>query len=343
MRRTDFSFDLPKSLIAQQPLKNRSDSRLLHVAADGPVRHLAFPDLAQCLRPDDLLVLNDTQVIPARVTGSKPSGGRLELLLERATGERNGLFQVRSSKPLKTGAEIVLGADAERIVARVHRRHGEFYEIEFPEPLLDWLIAHGHVPLPPYIRRAADAADRGRYQTVYARRPGAVAAPTAGLHFDSEFLDLLRGRGVRLGYITLHVGAGTFQPVRADDLSRHVMHGERIRVDTEVCEMVAATHAQGGRVVAVGTTVVRALEAAAQDGHLEPCDGETDLFVVPGYRFRVVDALLTNFHLPESTLLMLVCAFGGQDSVLAAYGEAVKQRYRFFSYGDAMLLERSGD
>lgn len=342
MRRQDFSYALPPELIAQHPLPERTASRLL--VLDGGSGHYTdrmFRELPEWLRPDDLLVFNDTRVIPARLFGRKPGGGKLELLIERILDAHTALAQARASKPLRIGMPLRIADTAE---ARVVGRDGEFFRLEFPDVTLpDFLYQHGHVPLPPYIRHADGTDDRERYQTVYARVPGAVAAPTAGLHFDQALLDRLAGRGVRREFVTLHVGAGTFQPVREEDVLQHHMHSEQAHVSQAVCDAVADTRRRGGRVVAVGTTAVRSLEAAAADSVLAPFSGETSLFIYPGYRFRVVDALITNFHLPESTLLMLVCAFAGRESVLAAYRHAVETRYRFFSYGDAMFITPAPD
>lgn len=333
MRLEDFSYALPEHLIAQTPSPRRDASRLLRVLADG-VEHRSFADLPDLLRPDDLLVLNDTRVIPARLRGEKDSGGRAEVLVERIESEYQALCQVRVSKPLKAGR--TLRVDGVRL--EVEGRAGEFYRLRFGEPVMTVLEASGDVPLPPYIERAPDAADEDRYQTVFARSPGAVAAPTAGLHFTQALLDAI---GVPRATVTLHVGAGTFQPVRTSDLSRHRMHCERWRVPAETASAIDACRDRGGRVVAVGTTVVRTLESAADAaGTVRAGEGETDLFITPGFRFRAVDALLTNFHLPQSTLLMLVCAFAGYQRVIAAYRAAVAAEYRFFSYGDAMFLER---
>ena len=340
MRRQDFTYALPEALIAQQPLAQRSASRLLHLAAESPLRDLVFTDLRRLLRAGDLLLLNDTRVIRARLRGRRASGGRVEALIERLLGEREALVQLRGGKSLAPGARLEFAGGGQRVMATVGDRQGEFFQLVFDLPLREWLDDVGELPLPPYITRAADALDEHRYQTVFGRHPGAVAAPTAGLHFDAELLTQIQAAGIQIGTLTLHVGAGTFKPVRVDDLATHRMHAERVVVSGEVCAQVAATRARGGRVVAVGTTVVRALESAAAGGTLAPFDGETALFITPGYKFRVVDALLTNFHLPESTLLMLVCAFGGCEAVLGAYRYAVQQRYRFFSYGDAMFIER---
>jgi S-adenosylmethionine:tRNA ribosyltransferase-isomerase len=336
MRRADFHFELPPELIAMAPPAVRTGGRLLALSAPaGTCRDLAFTDLPSLVAPGDLLVFNDTRVIPARVHGRKASGGRIELLLERAEGARRALVHARASKGLREGAVIALPGGYS---ARMLGREGDLYRLEFSGPVLPFFEAHGEMPLPPYIARAASPEDRERYQTVYARHPGAVAAPTAGLHFDAALLQALEAAGVRRAFVTLHVGAGTFQPLRVDDIDAHVMHAERVSVSAATCEAVAATRAAGRRVIAVGTTVVRSLEAAAAGGRLEPLQGETRLFIRPGYRFRVVDALLTNFHLPESTLLMLCAALVGREALLAAYAHAVRARYRFFSYGDAMFL-----
>lgn len=338
MRRADFAYDLPAELIAQHPAPQRTGSRLLYLHGDtGVIEDKRFVDIVELLRPHDLLVLNDTRVVPARVVGAKPSGGRVELLLERVLGANRILAHVRASKPLRPDVPIDLPGGVQ---ARFISRREDLFELELSQEPLAYFLAHGSMPLPPYIERSATAEDVTRYQTVYAREPGAVAAPTAGLHFDAGLLDQCRQTGTRLAHVTLHVGAGTFQPVRVEDIARHRMHAERVSVSASVCEAVRATRRAGGRVIAVGTTVVRSLETAAQSGELQPFEGETRLFVTPGYRFKVVDALLTNFHLPESTLLMLVCAFGGYEQVMKAYRHAVNRRYRFFSYGDAMFLER---
>ncbi len=340
MRRADFAYDLPEDLIAQRPPIERSGSRLLHLErASARLQDLRFTDLPTLLRAGDLLVFNDTRVIPARVIGNKPTGGQVEILLERVLDGRRILAHAHASKPLRADVPVALPGGVE---ARYVGRRGDLFEIELSTDPLQYFEQHGSMPLPPYIARAAEADDATRYQTVYAREPGAVAAPTAGLHFDEAMLARCRQMGVSTAFVTLHVGAGTFQPVRVDDLAQHRMHAERVSVGADVCAAIERTHAAGRRVVAVGTTVVRSLEAAAaQHAKLAPFAGETRLFITPGYRFAVVDALLTNFHLPESTLLMLVCAFGGYDAVMQAYRHAVSERYRFFSYGDAMLLERA--
>lgn len=338
MRKSDFNFDLPPALIAQAPLPERVASRLLTLdGSNGVLADRQFTDLPMLLRPGDLLVFNDTRVIPARLLGEKDTGGRIEVLLERVLGERRVLAQMRASKPPKPGQALRLDGG---VVANVLARQGEFYEIEFElhEPLLTVLERIGHVPLPPYIDRVDTKADHERYQTVYAQAPGAVAAPTAGLHFDVPLLERLTALGVEQAFITLHVGAGTFQPLRVEEIEKHRMHKEWLTVSADSAARVQAARRDGRRVIAVGTTVVRALESAAGNGHVTAFNGETDIFIYPGYRFRVVDALITNFHLPESTLLMLVCALAGTDKVLRAYRHAVAQRYRFFSYGDAMFV-----
>ena len=340
MQRSDFSFHLPPELIAQSPLAERAASRLLCLDDRGRIHDRAFRDLSLLLRAGDLLVLNDTRVIPARLLGEKESGGRVEVLVERVLDEHRVLAQLRASKPPRTGARLHLeGA----ITAQVTGREGDFYLLELAgqDDVLTLLERHGHIPLPPYITRPDTQADRERYQTVFARQPGAVAAPTAGLHFDVAFLEQLRAQGIETAQVTLHVGAGTFQPLRVEHLDAHVMHAEWVEVNARTCERIAQTKARGGRVVAVGTTVVRSLETAARNAVLQPYTGDTRLFITPGFEFHVVDALITNFHLPESTLLMLVCAFAGYAPVLQAYRHAVDQRYRFFSYGDAMYLERA--
>jgi S-adenosylmethionine:tRNA ribosyltransferase-isomerase len=338
MQRSDFHYDLPESLVAQAPLARRGDSRLLVLPAPGDLLDRQFSDLPGLLREGDLLVFNDTRVLPARLYGVKDSGGKVEILIERFVGDDRVVAQVRASKAPKAGGVIRVGEHE----IRVEGREEDFFQLHAPRSTFaEIMSAHGHMPLPPYIRRADSAADQERYQTVYAQRPGAVAAPTAGLHFDDAMLATLAGLGINSTRITLHVGAGTFQPVREQDLDRHRMHSEWLEVGEAAVADIAATRAAGGRVVAVGTTSVRSLETAADDdGVVQPYRGETQLFIRPGYRFRAVDVLLTNFHLPESTLLMLVCAFAGYDRVMAAYHHAVDRRYRFFSYGDAMLLER---
>jgi S-adenosylmethionine:tRNA ribosyltransferase-isomerase len=339
LKKSDFHYDLPVGLIAQQPLPERSASRLL--VADAPHRALAdrsFHELPELLRSGDLLVFNDTRVLPARLFGRKPSGGAVEIMLERITGTHTATAMLGVSKKPREGSLIELDGGPP---VRVLGRDGQFFELRFEcsEPLEKVLLRIGHMPLPPYIARPDDASDAERYQTVYARRSGAVAAPTAGLHFDAALLDALRARGVDSGYITLHVGAGTFQPVRAEKVEDHEMHREWLNVGAELVEKIHHTRARGGRVIAVGTTVVRALETArGAHGEVEPFAGETRIFIFPGYRIASVDGLITNFHLPESTLLMLVSAFAGREFVLSAYRHAVDKRYRFYSYGDAMLV-----
>ena len=342
MLRSDFSYDLPEALIAQSPLPERGASRLLCLdGGTGALEDRRFGDIVDLLRPGDLLVLNDTFVVPARLHAVKDTGGRVEILLERIVGGSRALVQLKASKATKPGARIDMPDGSS---ATVLAREQSFYILEFERDPARLFERWGRVPLPPYIRRPDAAEDRDRYQTVYAKAPGAVAAPTAGLHFDEDLLARLAARGVARAFVTLHVGAGTFQPVRETDVRRHVMHRERVEVDESACRAVRQTKESGGRIVAVGTTAVRCLEAAAESGELRPFAGDTGLFIYPGYRFHIVDAMITNFHLPESTLLMLVCAFAGEDRVLAAYRHAVEQRYRFFSYGDAMwVTRRSGD
>jgi S-adenosylmethionine:tRNA ribosyltransferase-isomerase len=338
LKKSDFHYELPEELIAQAPLPERSASRLLLVPPDeGAFSDLHVRDLPGLLQPGDLLVFNDTRVIPARLFGQKDSGGRVEILIERLLPEEQARAQVRASKSPRAGSWIVLDGGGR---AEVLGREGEFYLLRFEveDGLEPWLLRVGRLPLPPYIRREPGQDDAERYQTVFAKQVGAVAAPTAGLHFDEALLEALRQRGVQFGHVTLHVGAGTFQPVRVDDLREHTMHSEWLNVGAELVAQVRRTREAGGRVVAVGTTVVRALESAMRDGELQPFAGETRIFIFPGYRIRSVDALLTNFHLPESTLLMLVSAFAGRERMFEAYRHAVGQRYRFFSYGDAMLL-----
>jgi S-adenosylmethionine:tRNA ribosyltransferase-isomerase len=338
LKKSDFHFELPDELIAQAPLAERSASRLLVVdAPNGALEDRRFSDLVELLAPGDLLVFNDTRVIPARLYGRKETGGAVEILIERITGAYEARVQLGVSKKPKAGSRILLDDGSG---ATVTGRDGEFFVLKFDadEPIEKRLVKLGRMPLPPYIARDADAADAERYQTVYARETGAVAAPTAGLHFDKPLLDALAARGVGFGFVTLHVGAGTFQPIRAERIENHVMHSEWLNVGAELVEKIRDTRERGGRVVAVGTTVVRALESATREGELAPFAGETRIFIFPGYRIASVDALVTNFHLPESTLLMLVSAFAGRERVLAAYRHAVEQRYRFFSYGDAMLI-----
>ena len=334
----DFDYELPPELIAQFPLPERTASRLLVV--DGARREdRRFADLPGLLHPGDLLVFNDTRVLRARLHGLKDSGGRVEVLIERPVGRHEALAQIRASHAPWPGSRLRLeGALEVDVVAR----DGAFFLLRFPaaDDLVDLLERHGKLPLPPYIQRPAEASDEARYQTVYAQARGSVAAPTAGLHFDQPLLDALRAKRVELAWLTLHVGAGTFQPVRGDDLSQHRMHRERYVIPADTAAALVAARARGGRIVAVGTTTLRALEAAAQEGGILAGPGETDLFILPGFRFRTADALITNFHLPKSTLLMLVSAFGGLENLRQAYRHAVAERYRFFSYGDAMFIKR---
>ncbi|WP_027966056.1 tRNA preQ1(34) S-adenosylmethionine ribosyltransferase-isomerase QueA [Halomonas halocynthiae] len=344
MQRADFHYELPDTLIARYPSQQRSDCRLLCVDGhSGELSHQRFIALLDKLAPGDLLVFNDTRVIPARLHGHKASGGKVEMLLERPLDAHRGLAHLRSSKSPRPGTELIFEGG---IKAVVEGRREALFELRFAgeTPLIELLERHGHMPLPPYITREDELADRERYQTVYARRDGAVAAPTAGLHFDETLLSKLAANGVESAFVTLHVGAGTFQPVRADDIRDHAMHSEWIEVNETVCEQVRAAQARGNRVIAVGTTSVRCLESAclnSSDGQIAPYRGDTDIFIYPGYEWRVVDALITNFHLPESTLLMLVSSFAGFDTVMTAYKEAVREGYAFFSYGDAMYLTRT--
>jgi S-adenosylmethionine:tRNA ribosyltransferase-isomerase len=338
-RITDFDFALPPELIAQAPLPARGASRLLHLdGARGVCADRRFEELAQLVAPNDVLVLNDTRVINARLRGTKSTGGAVEIMLERVLSERRALVQMRASKALRPGTAISL---PQGLSANVIERQAEFFVVEFSVAVFDVLERIGTLPLPPYIAHAPDASDQERYQTVYARAPGAVAAPTAGLHFDQAMLARVQRVGTQVCFVTLHVGAGTFLPVRVENLAEHRMHSECFSVPHATVDTIAACRARGGRVLAVGTTSLRALESAAADGELRAASGETALFITPGYRFNIVDRLLTNFHLPRSTLLMLVCAFGGHEALMRAYRHAVEQRYRFFSYGDAMLIERA--
>ncbi len=334
----DFDYDLPGELVAQHPAPERTASRLLRLARDGVSDH-AFAALPELLAPGDLLVLNDTRVVKARLHGAKESGGKVEVLVERVLDDREALAQVRASHAPLPGGRLRLDGGVE---ATVIGRDGDLVRLRFAgdAAVLELLERHGAVPLPPYITHAPTVADESRYQTVYARAPGAVAAPTAGLHFDAALIERLRGRGVELAFLTLHVGAGTFQPVRTREIAAHRMHAERYEIPAATAAAVQSARARGTAVIAVGTTSLRALEAAAHGGDVVAGAGETDLFITPGYRFRVVDRLVTNFHLPKSTLLMLVAAFAGLDPVRTAYRHAIAARYRFFSYGDAMLVDR---
>jgi S-adenosylmethionine:tRNA ribosyltransferase-isomerase len=343
MQRTDFNYYLPPHLIAQQPNRYRASSRLLWVnSPPEPFQNRRFIDLPHLLSPGDLLIFNDTRVIPARLLGRKSSGGKIEILVERLLDNNQILAQIRASQPPPAGMWLYLNGG---VAIQVLQRIDNFFQLQFDDPrsVEEILHAIGQIPLPPYIRRAPTELDSIRYQTVYARQPGAVAAPTAGLHFDQSMLTQLQTRGIEMAFITLHVGAGTFAPVRVEDIHQHVMHSEYMQVSPQVCEQIRTTKARGGRIIAVGTTCVRAVEAASVDGNIQPYSGETRLFITPGYRFQNVDALLTNFHLPQSTLLMLVCAFAGKDWVLAAYRHAVEHEYRFFSYGDAMLVSHNSN
>ena len=338
MKVSDFHYDLPERLIASEPLPNRTDSRLLVLDPEtGRLTDRQFPAIRDYLRDGDLLVLNDTRVLPARLYGRKASGGAVEILLERLTGGPEALAQIRASKTPKPGTRLLLEGD---VPVEVLGREGDFFRLRFPDapPLPQLLERHGHMPLPPYIKRQDTDADRERYQTVFADKPGAVAAPTAGLHFDEPLLEALQAMGVATASLTLHVGAGTFQPIRSETIEGHQMHAEWLSVPASVCEAIRRTRARGGRVIAVGTTVVRALEAAAAPGELAPFEGETEIFIYPGFDFRVIDGLITNFHLPGSTLVMLVSALAGRQAILDAYRHAVREQYRFFSYGDAMLI-----
>lgn len=341
MKRQDFYFDLPEHLIAQQPAAQRRDSRLLVMAQQGII-DANFPDLLDFLEPNDLLVFNNTRVIPARLFGIKASGGKVELLIERVIDSETILTHIRSSRSPKPGT--ILSIENAFDVEVIGRQDALFIVkvVDNNCSALELIESHGHMPLPPYIERQQDQeADKERYQTVYGEKPGAVAAPTAGLHFDEQIMQDIKAKGVDIGFVTLHVGAGTFKPVQVDDISEHVMHSEYLEVSPELVAQVKAARSKGGRVIAIGTTSVRCLESAAsfsEDGHVAPYQGETDIFITPGYQFKEVDVLLTNFHLPESTLIMLVSALAGYERTMSAYKHAVEQEYRFFSYGDAMLV-----
>ena len=342
MQVSDFDFDLPDAQIARFPAEDRTGSRLLCLDGNGgAIKHRQFADIEQLLEPGDLLVLNNTRVIPARLYGQKETGGKIEVLIERVVEDNLALAQVRASKSPKPGSVLLLADGAVPVV--VEGRRDFLFVLRFASQVLPLLLEHGHMPLPPYIDRADGDSDRLRYQTVFAAKDGAVAAPTAGLHFDEALLARLEARGVRKAFVTLHVGSGTYQPVRVEKIEDHVMHAEYIEVSEEVCQAVRDTRAQGKRVVAVGTTSVRSLESASVSGEIAPFQGDSSIFIYPGYQFRSVDLMVTNFHLPQSTLLMLVSAFAGREQVLAAYHDAVDQQYRFFSYGDAMLLTRKVD
>ena len=338
MKLTDFQFELPDALIAQFPSKQRTASRLLSVDGN-EFDDLHFTDFISLLRTDDLLVFNNTKVIPARLLGIKETGGKIEVLVERVLDDRRVLAHIRSSKSPSAGRKLVLENSLD---VEVLGRQGALFELYFhvDGTVSEALELYGRLPLPPYIERDVEKEDRDRYQTVYAEHSGAVAAPTAGLHFDQAMLDKIKTLGIKTAHVTLHVGAGTFQPVRVEDVKTHIMHSERIDVSEDVCEQVRATRQRGGRVIAVGTTSVRALESASRSGQIEAFSGETDIFIYPGYEFKSVDAMVTNFHLSESTLLMLVSAFSGKETIMSAYEHAIEQKYRFFSYGDAMFLTR---
>ena len=344
MKVSDYHYDLPDALIAQYPPEKRSASRLLTVLKDAPLSNKSIGDIVDYLAPGDLMVLNNTRVIPARLHGQKDTGGRIEVLLERVTDSHEFIAQIRASKAPKIGQSLKIDGD-DTVTLTVVGRQDSFFVVQTNQQgsLFEWFEKVGHMPLPPYIERSDDQQDMDRYQTVFAEQQGAVAAPTAGLHYDDELLARIREKGVQIKTVTLHVGAGTYQPVRVDTIDEHIMHSEYVEVSQEVCDAIKQTKSNGGRVVAVGTTVVRSLETAARaskDDLIEPFSGDTDIFIFPGFAFKVVDLLQTNFHLPESTLLMLVSAFAGYERIMKAYQHAVENEYRFFSYGDAMLLER---
>lgn len=338
MKISDFDFELPAERIARFPLENRSDSKLLQVTDQG-LSHSSFKEVVELLQPNDLLVFNNTKVIPARIFGRKTTGGRVELLVERVLDQTKMLAQVHVSKPPKVGDKLLFDRDIEM---EVLGRSQQFYELQCKHPtmtLLEVIEAIGTIPLPPYMHREAQANDIERYQTVYAQHKGSVAAPTAGLHFDKELLAAIARKDVSFGYVTLHIGAGTFAPIRVQDIYEHKMHAEYIEVSQTLCDQIKNTKNKGGRVIAVGTTTIRSLETASQSGEIQPYYGDTSIFIYPGYEFHGVDALITNLHLPQSTLMMLVCAFGGYENIMAAYQCAIKENYRFYSYGDAMWIE----
>ena len=340
MKLTDFDYHLPANLIARFPLPERSASRLLCLNQQGMVSHDYFQQVLELLQPNDLLVFNDTKVIPARLMGRKTTGGQVEVFVERILDDRRFLGLLRASKPPHVGDSLLFD---QGVALEISQRQEVFYEFSYHDdhrPVLEVIETIGQIPLPPYLDREPKESDKERYQTIYARHKGSVAAPTAGLHFDEVLLEKIKEKGVQCGYVTLHVGAGTFMPVRAEAIQEHKMHTEYLDVPEVLCEQMQKTRAAGGRIVAVGTTTVRALETACQAGDFTPYRGETSIFLYPGYQFRCVDALITNLHLPRSTLLMLVCAFGGYEPVMRAYHEAVRAHYRFFSYGDAMWVER---
>lgn len=336
MQIADFDYQLPEHLIARYPLAERSASRLLHcVRETGALQDRRFADIAELITPRDCLIFNNTRVMPARLHGQKATGGKVEILIERLLSEHSALAHIKASKSPKPGTQIGLANNQQLTVTG---RQGEFFILQAEQDLLQLMQAAGEMPLPPYMTRAAEQMDSQRYQTVYAKHSGAVAAPTAGLHFDETLLEKLRQKGIAMAEVTLHVGAGTFQPVRVDNIQEHKMHSEWLEVPAEVCDLVAKTRARGGRVIAVGTTTVRSLETAAASGTLQAYSGDSDIFIYPGYQFQAVDAMITNFHLPKSTLIMLVSAFSSLDTIKQAYQHAISEEYRFFSYGDAMFL-----
>lgn len=343
MKLADFTFELPDELIARFPASNRTDSRLLALNSKGDVSHQSFKDLLNYLNAGDLMVFNNTKVIPARLLGNKESGGKVEVLVERVLNSKEVLAHVRANKSPKPGNLLIL---ENAIKAEMLGREGDLFHLRFldQDSVLSALEQHGHMPLPPYIDRKDELSDKERYQTVYGEKPGAVAAPTAGLHFDDEFLQQIKDKGVEIAFVTLHVGAGTFLPVRVDDIEKHTMHSEYAEICAETADKIVSTKQQGNRVIAVGTTSVRTLESAAKassENLISQYAEETDIFIYPGFEFKVVDAMVTNFHLPESTLIMLVSAFSSKDNILKAYNDAVANQYRFFSYGDAMFIEKA--
>ena len=338
MKVSDFDYELPPELIARYPTEKRSGARLMHLdASSGVINHLRFLDIVDLIDAEDLMIFNNTRVIPARFFGFRETGGKIEILLERVLSETSALAQIRASKSPKPGDTIFLDGEFE---VKVLDREREFFRLEFPGGVLAIAKQFGQIPLPPYLGRNDEPEDAERYQTIFASQPGAVAAPTAGLHFDREIFDKLSEKGVSCAELTLHVGAGTFQPVRVNSLADHQMHQELVRVGASVCSAVERCRSRKGRLIAVGTTSVRSLEAASQTGIVRPFEGDTDLFIRPGYQFQAVDAMVTNFHLPRSTLLILVSVFAGSDKIQRAYEEAIRESYRFFSYGDAMLITR---
>lgn len=341
MRLSDFKYELPEELIARYPLKERNASRLLCVNANtNTLSHRYFTDIMSLIEPTDLLVCNNTRVIPARLFGNKDTGGKIEVLIERIVNPHTVLAHVRASKSPKIGSRIIF-SDGTYFVMR--GRQDDLFELTYEQDdqtMLEVIEALGEIPLPPYLHRQPEDSDESRYQTVYAEHKGSVAAPTAGLHFDEKILTALREKGVQIAYVTLHIGAGTFAPVRVDKIEDHLMHSEYLEVSAEVCDKIKETKARGGKVIAVGTTSVRSIESACQSGELKPFSGDTNIFIYPGYKFQCIDAMITNLHLPGSTLLMLVSAFGGYETMMHAYQEAIEQQYRFFSYGDAMFIDR---